>query len=645
MPIRYKKYLLYSFLIFGVSLIHINVLKAQFIPVDSLESLLSKKLPEATRVKVLCDLAREFVYVDGSQALKLAEESRDLAIKIGSRLDEANALRIIAATYEQRNFYSVAIETTLKAYQIFSEGGDSVGMANCNITSGNIYRNQKLYKKSAEYHHLSYIYFKAHGPDHRFAITALNYGEALFYLDSIPKAKRILKQAIEINNKVNNLSAQTFAYKAMGLIYDKQQQYDSAEYYYLLAINASKVLGKYSQKEATVESLIKLSTIYKKLNKNDKLIEILLDAELFNQKYNVSIGLTDIYLSLAEYYSSNGNLKMSNLYIKKYRAVKDSLETIELQSREAALNTVYNTLKLELENNVLEEQRIESQNLIKKQRVRLIGIFLLAVAALSALVYALLQRSSLKKSNKLLNKQAIQIKQKSKELEELNASKDKMFSIVTHDLKSPLHSMLGFSDLVKNYLKDLSEEEIIQMIDSLKDKVSATLTMMENLTEWAKLQMDKASIFPKKFNMTKMVLSINKVYQSSAGLKGIKLLIDMESDLYAYADSDQIELIIRNLMNNAIKFTPKGGTISITGIQESDRLLIKIADTGKGLTDDEKENLFKLSMTSTRGTEGEKGSGLGLILCQEYAHKNNASISVTSQVNNGSVFTLALPIQ
>jgi signal transduction histidine kinase len=616
---------------------------SQYIDIDSLEVLLANNPPDSVRVSLLYKLSRELVYVNPLKAMAYAEESLELSTKIGSRLDEAYAYRILSSIYAAQKFYSLSTAIGLKAQQIFEEEGDSLGLANNNITTGNLYRIQNLHKKSAEHHKLSYDYFKKHGPSYRFAITSLNYGEALYYLDSLDKAKKLQYQAIRLNNENNNSLAQTFSYKALGLIYNKEDNFDSAEYFFEAAIQISKELGDNSQKASTLESMIVLAGLYERYDRKNDQLQLLLEAEEYGVKYNRSIELEEVYFQLVKYYANNRDVDMAHHYLDYYQNIKDSLLSATIADRETLLNTVYNSMKVGVENQVLEEQQEYSESLIKKQQTYLIIVAVLAIISFFALLYALVSRGKLQHSIKLLNEQKEQIKHKSEELEELVMTKDKMFSIISHDLRSPLQSIIGFSELVNKHMGSLTQEEISEMIGQLSENVSATLKMTENLIQWGRLQMDQSSISPVQFNMSEIIKTLKDVYQPLAEQKNIGLSIQAADRCAVYADPNHSELIIRNLVNNAIKFTKPGGAIKIVCWENKDHTTISVEDTGRGIPENLIKDLFNLKITSTRGTAGEKGTGLGLMLCQEYAIQNGGKIEVESEEGKGSIFKLSLP--
>jgi PAS domain S-box-containing protein len=241
-----------------------------------------------------------------------------------------------------------------------------------------------------------------------------------------------------------------------------------------------------------------------------------------------------------------------------------------------------------------------------------------------------------------LKKQSQIIQDQNIELENLNNTKDKFFSIVAHDLKSPLNSLKGFSGLLIDHYDRLSKEEIIGMSLKIKDSIDNTIKMADNLITWARIQMNDYQINKEIISVNEFIDNVCSLYLAIATEKGISIKSTLPKDLKIVADKNQFEFIIRNLINNSIKYTQKGGSIQIeTKSTENNYAEIKISDNGIGISDSIKNQLFKVGKNrSSEGTSGEKGTGLGLMLVYEFVAMNNGEISFTSEVNNGTTFKL-----
>lgn len=248
--------------------------------------------------------------------------------------------------------------------------------------------------------------------------------------------------------------------------------------------------------------------------------------------------------------------------------------------------------------------------------------------------------TQLSKVNNELTSNIQVIAEQSHQLEKLNATKDKFFSIVAHDLKSPLCSLRSFSSLLLDHFDDLDKDDILTMSKQLGDSVDSTIKMADNLITWAMIQMGESQFNEETIKVTDITSNIFDVYQKIALEKGIDISFSVDDALTIIGDKNQIEFVIRNLVNNAIKFTHKNGVVSLTAISMPEGLVqISVSDTGVGISDEYKRELFCISKKqSVDGTDGEKGTGLGLMLSYEFMKLNGGQIDIDSSLGKGSTF-------
>jgi PAS domain S-box-containing protein len=238
------------------------------------------------------------------------------------------------------------------------------------------------------------------------------------------------------------------------------------------------------------------------------------------------------------------------------------------------------------------------------------------------------------------------IKKYSEELRESNASKDKMFSIIAHDLRTPFNGLLAFSDILSNDFESLSKDEVQEYIEVIRDLSRNTFNLLEKLLQWSRLQTGRMEFKPSAIDIDNLTKSVANLLSASAKGKNIKLSCSVEEGLQVYGDTNMIHAVIRNLTSNAIKFTPENGSVNITALKLSDIYTeITVSDNGIGMKTDEINKLFRIECQhSTKGTKGETGTGLGLLLCKEFVDLNNGTIRVESEPGAGSRFIITLPL-
>ncbi len=245
-----------------------------------------------------------------------------------------------------------------------------------------------------------------------------------------------------------------------------------------------------------------------------------------------------------------------------------------------------------------------------------------------------------------LRQQSRELQEQSKQLRELNASKDKFFSIIAHDLRSPFNSIIGFSEILlenavkKNY--DVMEEysEIILMSSR------RAMDLLSNLMEWTRSQTGRMDFNPGKVELVQLITGIGQLFHGIAEQKSIGIILEIPESVTIYADQDMLSTVLRNLISNAIKFTYFGGKITVSVQENPEEITVSIRDSGVGMKKEKLEKLFRIdSDSSTLGTNKEKGTGLGLILCKEFIEKHNGKIWVESEFGKGSVFRFTIPKQ
>ncbi len=243
-----------------------------------------------------------------------------------------------------------------------------------------------------------------------------------------------------------------------------------------------------------------------------------------------------------------------------------------------------------------------------------------------------------------LQKAMDEVTESKQQLEQLNLEKDRFFSIIAHDLRSPFTSLLGLTGLIAAGAGKMKPQQINDYAISINQSAKRVFALLENLLEWARLQMDQITSEPTTLEIHAIVADTVGVLGPVGEDKEVKVSAEIPHGLSCFADKHMIDTVIRNLVNNAIKFTPAGGSVTISGRIDGDDCEISVTDTGVGLAPDQIDNLFKLGdQNSTTGTRGEKGTGLGLLLCRDFIDKSKGSISVTSEPGNGSTFTVRLP--
>lgn len=234
-------------------------------------------------------------------------------------------------------------------------------------------------------------------------------------------------------------------------------------------------------------------------------------------------------------------------------------------------------------------------------------------------------------------------------LKELNASKDKLFSLISHDLRSPFNSLLGFSEILTTEYDTLTNEEIKEYLNVIYEASKNLYSMTNNLLQYSRFQIGRIEFNPVSLNLKKSISNALKLLKGSVLKKQLNIIQNIEVEEEVFADADMLNSIVQNLISNAIKFTNKGGDIKISAklipfFDRAGEIEITIEDTGIGISKSGLDKIFSNQMFSTPGTEREYGTGLGLLLVKEFVERNNGRIKISSKVHHGTTFTFNLPV-
>jgi signal transduction histidine kinase len=343
------------------------------------------------------------------------------------------------------------------------------------------------------------------------------------------------------------------------------------------------------------------------------------------------------YQNLANMYASTGDYKNAYTYHLRYSELHDSLYTVESSQRIAEIQIRYETEKKEQENELLkQESKIQALQINKQQNIR---NFLIAFVMLfMGMAIAFYSRYLLKKrTNRLLE-------EKNRQLGLLNATKDKFFSIIAHDLKNPFGTLLSVSEQLKDRFYELNDEQKMRIIELISHSALLTHNLLENLLEWSVLQTGDIQVRPAKTDLAALVRNTAAILKLNSDRKGLTIETFIPQPTYVIADEEMISTVLRNLLTNAIKFSEKPGIIKVTCVDTGDQAEVSLEDEGIGINQEDLEKLFRLDINHRKiGRSKEKGTGLGLILCKEFIEKNGGKIYAQSTPGKGSIFIFTLP--
>jgi signal transduction histidine kinase len=238
------------------------------------------------------------------------------------------------------------------------------------------------------------------------------------------------------------------------------------------------------------------------------------------------------------------------------------------------------------------------------------------------------------------------LQQSENRLKKMNASKDRLFSIISHDLRNPLNAILGLAEILNKNISRLGEERTKKYSEMIYTSARSLYSQIESLLEWSRAQSNNIKYRPETFDLRPLILNVFTLFELSAYNKKVDLLCEVNDINMVFADRETISLVLRNLIDNGIKFTKEGGKVIVTSKKIDNFVEVSVTDSGIGISDEDISRLFRFDEVFTsNGTKGEQGTGLGLIMCKEFIEINNGKINVISNKNVGSTFNFSIPVK
>jgi len=598
-----------------------------------------------------CDKAFGDLYCQNSAYAKaLFYYNRSLTAKIKlkelpgisrSYLDLGNA-------YNGMGAYSKALDYYFKSLNIDAKLHDKRTIANDYNDIGYVLQNMDIYPKALDYYYKALaLNIQVHS-NLGIAIVKQNIGEVFLAEGKYDDAIKYVNASLIIYLNQDNIDGISQLYSDLGLCYLYKNHNSTALSYLQQSLN----LATANQLSGDRTIALTNFALYYNLNADyKKAYDYALQAKSWSDRLNSILLRTPAYV---QWIKALGGLQM---YKEAFFAQKE-FDQMELNARKdesVQKFTLYNT---EYNYATKEQQQLMQQKasaLLYQQKIhdqRLLNtIFLISTVAMIFIIglYYTQKHNQMKINAKLSEKnqevslQKVDLDVQAEELNELNKLKDRLISILAHDLRSPLSTLRGLFKLLED--DSISHEELLAMIPGVVSKLDYTSDFLDTLLFWINSQMENYHSATKNFSFNDIIDIEYTNYKEQAALKGITLIDNTTEPLMALADPNSVRIVVRNLVTNAIKFSGNGDSITISAIKQDDDILVSISDTGTGMTEEQLNKLFKNRVDSAMGTGNESGTGMGLLFCKDLVEKSNGKIWVTSQLNQGTTFYFTIPMQ
>jgi len=577
-----------------------------------------------------------------SNALEYYIKALNIREKLNDKRGIANLYNNIGIIYRIRGNLDLALEYYFKTLKIRKELKDKEGYAYILNNIGNLYADLKIYDQALEYHKQSLKVKEELENKYGIGTSYKNIGEIYLQLDKPVKALEYFQQALNIEKEMNDKNGIATSMTGIGKTYIALNKYSIAEEYLTKSLEIIEDIG---DKSGIINSYISFSDIYIQLGKYPEALAFLYKSLVLAEEENFLEDISQIYLNYSIIYTKTGQSEKALNYYKKYSAIRDSIFNSEISNKITELQIKQKSEELETEKKLLEEQN-KLQQLSNKKKDQLIYSLIAITFLVLILIILVYNRYRNKQTaHKELTEKNKSIIKSEKKLREANATKDKFFSIIAHDLTNPFNAILGFANLLHQEYDYHSDEEKRIMIENLNKAAEGTYKLLQNLLEWSKTQTGNLYIQPEVIDMSIVTNENISIFRSVAQNKKIKLRSHIPFNTLVIFDKNMVNSILRNLISNAIKFTRIEGEVEITSKKNGNFLEVCITDNGIGIKPENICKLFSINeQFQTKGTANENGSGLGLILCKEFVEKNGGKIRAESIFEKESKFIFTLPL-
>ncbi len=563
-----------------------------------------------------------------NEAVALIDTSKDQEHYATILTNRANDKSSIGQSEEAVNDY-------LRAARIFEKLKDELSLAialnNIALELGKLGR----YSQAVSYYNRAIAINQRIKNYYDLALCYSNASTSLVKLDSLETALRYNSKAIEIAQERGFTYTLAQSYMNAGSIYNTMNDPVKAEMWFRKSLN---LCYKEGIPYGIMVNMLALADVFDNTNQPMKAVAHYDSALKYAEQLQSPAELNDLHGKMAKALAKTGDFERAYKYLRLFHDYSDSVKGGETAARIVELERMY-----ENEKQATEIARLEQ--VTSNQIIIIVTLIAVAGASFSFIFFFRYKRRKAEEAGEKAAKHAQEIEKYSEELKELNATKDKLFSLISHDIRGPFLPILGFAEVLATQCDELDKEEITAMANDLHTVAGNTYFLIGNLLDWARAQTGRIAFTPEEIEFKSLLQSVHQNLGYALKDKGIMLAIDFPGDVRIRGDRMMISSILQNIIQNAVKFSYEGDEVIVTGKIEGKMLRISVTDSGVGMGKEIADNLFNPSgIRSERGTKDEKGTGLGLSLAAEFIERHSGTISVESIPGQGTTVSFTLPL-
>ncbi|RAW01863.1 tetratricopeptide repeat-containing sensor histidine kinase [Pseudochryseolinea flava] len=605
---------------------------------DSLEVFINNSHEDTIKVQLLNELVTIIRDRDARKAFPYARQARDLARVLGYNRGMGKALENLAWIHYRRGDYSRAFKLSTESLRIYESLNDRAGIANCYNHIAAFLYEQKQYTQAIENFTKAMEFSTSANDKATTARCFTNIAFTYISLEQYDSTIRYANRALVLGKLINNQYIVATATRSLGDVDLHFRRYEQAIQKYREVYSAATSLNNTF---LLASVLHRMGKVYVERKQYDKALPYLLETLEVSKRYEHKDELERTCKLIVEVYMARNDLKKAFEYQVHYIQIHDSLNDQRNSEQVSLMQARFDSEMKETKIELLTKEAQLKQEEINSQRVWMY-FYIGSLSLFVLLAFVLLFNYQVKKkANIRLEEKNAEIERQARELGSLNVAKDKLFSIISHDLRSPLSSLKGLMDLVIEGA--LSKDEFMPVAKNLKHTLESVQENLDNLLYWAQSQLKGLQVNPETFQVRSLVDEKIKLFHEISKAKNITIVNEIEDQLYVHADKNHIRLVFRNLIANAIKFSLSGGSILVRQRLVDGQVEISVSDSGVGMNARDVGKLFRPETHFTNpGTQKEKGIGIGLLLTKEFVEKNGGAIWVNSEIGKGSTFVFTL---
>ncbi len=650
----------------------------------------------------LVDNYNYLAYLYGMISLDSSEHYLTLAKQKALANNYSKGLALNYAHMARVNMQKVQYDEAVACFDssivLLDQLGDSALLLDSYMGLCYVYAYQSSQLNSLEYAKKALPLALAFQDSVRLSLIYNNIASFYYKIDEFDNAYKHFKNSIDIDEKLNTgRSSIALTYSNLGMLLVRHDKYDEAEQIYhgliemlpdiervdyriILNLSVASYFMKTGKLEESKSYLDKVPSLldmdaYKQLEVRylRNLAEWHLHSAFYKEsiayynkcldlqnEFGIEESLIEIYEKIAEAYSKLKDYEQAYSYMQKSKEASiqnDSKRIVyflsEFEGQKEKLE-----LKQQLLNDKIEKERLE--HVAHSLRMKYFSLILLVVFLISIIVFVYIgwHRTSqnskklhtmnglIEEQKSVLEKNVKDLRDREKELKQYNIAKDKFLSLMAHDLRSPFNSLIGFSDLMLGKIKSGDTSKLLSYATLINGVSKSALSLLNDLLEWASLQLGKVDYHPEKVLVNKYFKSILNNLQQIEPDRRLDFKTNLDDSFEILLDKTMIQSVVRNLITNALKYTPKMGSIGLSLSKNASSMVLSIKDEGIGMSQEQIGKLFKIEdAESTKGLKEEKGTGLGLILCKDFVDRHKGSIKVKSEEGVGTEFSVFIPLR